>query len=53
MHRLYACVTNCDLSADIYCVFWAACTDTVPVLSPRFFTSERIRLRVTFAGFGN
>ena len=31
--RIYICVTNCDLSADIHCDFWAACTDTVPALS--------------------
>ena len=34
--RICICVTNCDVSTDIHCVFWAACTDTVPALSPAF-----------------
>ena len=24
------------ISADVHCVFWAACADTVPALSPAF-----------------
>ena len=32
----FLCVTNCDFSADIHCVFWAVCADTVPVFPPLF-----------------
>ena len=34
--RICICATNCDLSVDIHCVFWASCADPVPVLSPAF-----------------
>ena len=45
-----SCVTNCDLSADIHCVFWAACTlhrqsDIVTALSPAFITGEQVGQR--------
>ena len=43
------CVTNCDLlSADIYCVFWAACEDTVHALSPAFSRANGLGKKFVF-----
>ena len=50
--RLCICVTNCDLSVDIHCVCLAACTDTVPALSPAFSRANGLG-REFFAGSGN
>ena len=40
------------ISADIHCVFWTACADTVPALSPLFHGRMGWAERF-FAGFGN
>ena len=48
--RICICVTNCDLNDGIHCVFWAACTDTVPALSPAFTRANREFLQVLVTG---
>ena len=49
--RFCICVTNCDLSADVHCVFWAVGTDTVPALYPAFSWGNELG-REFYAGFG-
>ena len=41
------------ISADIHCVFWAACADTVPALSPLFYgqmVGQRVFLQALVTG---
>ena len=34
------------ISADVHCVFWAACADTVPALSPAFSRANALGTEV-------